>query len=133
LKPIELSPEPTWRVPRTIVDICAARPVHLAIIDGITSMSGGEGPWCGGTAKLALTTPGILVAGLNPVSTDAVGTALMGYNDPRAVRGTKPFHFCDNHLLMAEQAGLGTADLSRIEVLGVPISRARYPYKDVVV
>ena len=126
----KLSTEPTWRVPRTIVDICAARPIHLAIIDGITSMSGGEGPWCAGANKLLLTTPGILVVGLNPVSTDAVGTALMGYNDPRAVRGSKPFHFCDNHLAMAEQAGLGSADLAKIEVLGLPITKARYTYKD---
>jgi hypothetical protein len=77
-----------------------------------------------------VTTPGILIAGLNPVSTDAVGTALMGYDDPRAVRGTKPFHFCDNHLTLAEQAGLGTADLTKIEVVGLPISKARHPYKD---
>jgi uncharacterized protein (DUF362 family) len=132
LKEGQLSPEPTWRVPRTIVDICAARPIHLAVIDGITSMSGGEGPWCAGANKLAVTTPGVLVVGLNAVSTDAVGTALMGYADPRAARGTKPFHFCDNHLALAEEAGLGTADLARIEVLGLPISKARYPYKDLV-
>ena len=130
LKEGNLSVEPTWRVPRTIVDICAARPIHLSIIDGITSMSGGEGPWCAGANKIEVTTPGVLVAGFNPVSTDAVGTALMGYDNPRAVRGTKPFHFCDNHLLMAEEAGLGTADLARIEVVGIPIAKARYPYKD---
>ena len=41
-------------------------------------MSGGEGPWCAGVAKLKLTTPGVLIAGLNPVATDAVGTAVMG-------------------------------------------------------
>src|SRR2546426_12162220 len=38
--------------------ICAARPIILAIIDGITSMSGGEGPWCGGAAQLKFTSPG---------------------------------------------------------------------------
>ncbi|MGZ8920464.1 MAG: DUF362 domain-containing protein [Limisphaerales bacterium] len=130
LKDGPLSKEPTWRVPRTIVDICAARPVHLAIIDGITSMSGGEGPWCAGANTLEMTKPGILIAGLNPVSTDAVGTALMGYSDPRAARGTKPFHFCDNHLVLAEQAGLGSAELAKIEVVGLPISKARLVYKD---
>lgn len=132
LKEIKLSPEPTWRVPRTIVDICAARPIHLAIIDGITSMSGGEGPWCAGANQLRFTSPGLMIAGLNPVATDAVGTALMGYDDPRAVRGTKPFHFCDNHLAMAEQAGLGTADLGKIEVLGTPLKDARVSYVDLV-
>jgi uncharacterized protein (DUF362 family) len=120
--------EPTWRVPRIVVDICAARPIHLAIIDGITSMSGGEGPWCGGEVKLKFTNPGVLIAGLNPVSTDAIGTAVMGYENPRAVRGTKPFDICDNHLLMAEQGGLGTADLAKIDVRGLSIAKARYPY-----
>jgi len=130
LKEGSLSVEPTWRVPNTIVDICAARPIDLAIIDGITSMSGGEGPWCGRANPLRLATPGILAVGLNPVATDAVGTVLMGYEDPRAARGTKPFHFCENHLVLAEQAGLGTADLKQIEVVGVPIDQARTVYPD---
>ncbi len=120
--------DPTYRVPHIIADVCAARPIHLAIIDGITSMSGGEGPWCNQAAELKFTKPGLLIVGLNPVSTDAVGTAVMGYADPRAVRGTKPFHFCDNHLLLAEQAGLGTADLAQIDVRGLAIEKVRYPY-----
>jgi uncharacterized protein (DUF362 family) len=122
------STDPTWRVPRIIVDLCAARPVDLAIIDGITSMKGGEGPWCGGEEKLSFTAPGVIIAGLNPVSTDAVATAVMGYENPRAPRGVKPFDFCDNHLLLAERAGLGSADLSKIDVRGMSIARARYPY-----
>src|SRR5437867_2140053 len=52
------STDPTWRVPRIVVDVCAARPIHLAIVDGISSMSGGEGPWCRQAAELKLTTPG---------------------------------------------------------------------------
>ena len=122
------SNEAMWRVPRIIVDEIAARPLHLCVIDGITSMSGGEGPWCGNANPLKFTSPGVLIVGFNGVSTDAVGTAVMGYADPRVVRGKKPFDFCDNHLLMAEQAGLGTADLSQIDVRGVSIEKARYPY-----
>ncbi len=121
------SDEATWRVPRITVDVCAARPIHLAIIDGITAMSGGEGPWCG-EERLKVTTPGVLIAGLNPVATDAVSTAVMGYANPRAARGVKPFQNCDNHLLLAEQAGLGTADLAQIDLRGMPIEKARYPY-----
>ncbi len=113
-----------YRIPRIVVDLCAARPVHLTVVDGITSVSRGEGPWIG---KLGLTRPGILLAGLNPVATDAVGTAVMGY-DPRGSRGDAPFLKGDNHLLLAEQAGLGTADLSRIEVRGLNIADAKYPY-----
>jgi uncharacterized protein (DUF362 family) len=131
LKEGELPRQPTERVPRTIVDICAARPIHLSIIDGITSMSGGEGPWCAGANRLQVTTPGVLIVGLNPVSTDAVGTAVMGYENPRAEKGTRPFHFCENQLTLAEQAGLGTADLAKIEVLGTSIQDARYSYKDI--
>jgi uncharacterized protein (DUF362 family) len=121
------STDPSWRVPRVTVDVCAARPIHLAIIDGITAMSGGEGPWSG-ESRLKLTTPGVLIAGLNPVSTDAVATAVMGYENPRAPRGVKPFQDCDNHLLLAEQAGLGIADLAQIDLRGLPIEKARYPY-----
>ena len=122
------SKDAVWRVPRIIVDEIAARPLHLCVIDGITAMSGGEGPWCGGNYTLKATTPGVLIVGVNGVSTDAVGTAVMGFADPRAVRGVKPFAFCDNHLMLAEQAGLGTADLSKIDVRGVSIANARYHY-----
>jgi uncharacterized protein (DUF362 family) len=122
------SKDPTWRVPRIVADICTARPIHLAIIDGITAMSGGEGPWCSDAAPLKVTTPGVLIVGLNPVSTDAVGTAVMGYDNPRATRGIKPFGLCDNHLLLAEQAGLGTADLKQIDLRGLSLEKARYPY-----
>jgi uncharacterized protein (DUF362 family) len=129
LKPGQLSADPSWRVPRITADICAARPVHLAIIDAITSMSGGEGPWCQDAGAVKVTTPGLLLAGLNPVSTDAVGVAVMGYANPRADRGTKPFQLCDNHLLLAEQRGVGTADLSRIDVRGLSVAKARFPYE----
>lgn len=32
-------------MPRAVVDLVAARPIHLAIVEGIKSMTGGEGPW----------------------------------------------------------------------------------------
>ena len=127
--PQELDPassrEPGYRVPRIVADLVAARPVDLAIIDGIESVAGGEGPWIEG---LRLVQPGVLVAGTNPVCTDAVATAVMGY-DPRAARGTAPFRTCDNTLRLAEAHGVGTTDLARIEVVGVPIARALYRYE----
>ena len=81
--------DPFSRVPRIVVDICAARPIDLAIIDGISSMTGGEGPWCAYAAAIKPISPGLLIAGRNAVSTDAVATAVMGY-DPRAARGRSP-------------------------------------------
>jgi uncharacterized protein (DUF362 family) len=119
--------DPFSRVPRIVIDACAARPIDLAIIDGITAMTGGEGPWCAQAADIHFTAPGLLIAGRNAVSTDAVATAIMGY-DPRAARLTHPFDHGDNFLLLAEQAGLGSADLSQIDVRGLSIDKARYPY-----
>jgi len=107
--------EDTYRVPRTVVDLCAARPIHLAIVEGIKTMTGGEGPWIG--EELTGVKPGILVAGLNPVTTDSVSMSLMGF-DPMADRGTPPFERCDSIVKLAEAAGLGTRDLKRIEVIG---------------
>lgn len=118
---------PFVRVPKIVTDICAARPIDIAIIDGISAMTVGEGPWCGQAGEIKLTTPGVLIVGLNPVSTDAVATAVMGY-DPRAPRMTKPFDNGENHILLAEQAGLGVADLAQIDVRGMTIDKARYPY-----
>lgn len=129
LKAGETSTDQGYRIPRIVTDICAACPIHLAIIDGITSMSGGEGPWCDrGNGTMKLTTPGVLIAGLNAVSTDAVGLAVMGFSDPRALRGTQPFPVGDNHLVLAERLNLGLADLSQIEVCGLAMEKARYPY-----
>jgi uncharacterized protein (DUF362 family) len=127
--PQELDPSssraPGYRVPRITADLVKARPVDLAIIDGIESIAGGEGPWVRGVRPVK---PGVLLAGLNPVCTDAVAAAVMGY-DPRAARGAAPFRHCDNTLLLAEQHGIGSAELSRIEVRGVSIEKALYRYE----
>ncbi|HOL73071.1 MAG TPA: DUF362 domain-containing protein [Bryobacteraceae bacterium] len=114
-----------YRVPRIVADLVAARPIHLAVVEGIESMGGGEGPWIRGSYP---NSPGLLVAGLNPVCTDAVCTALMGF-DPMADRGTAPFEKCDSTLRLAEELGVGTRDLSRIEVIGTPIREAVYPFR----
>ncbi len=108
------------RVPHIVADICGARPIDLAIIDGVESVSRGEGPWIPG---IRLIQPGLLIAGTNPVCTDAVATATMGY-DPRAPKGVGVFAKCENTMLLAEAKGLGTTDLRRIEVAGLPIEKA---------
>ena len=103
----------------------AARPIDLAIVEGIYSMTGGEGPWIPG-ARIA--RPELLAVGTNPVCTDSVCTALMGF-DPAGARGTAPFETCDNTMRLAEELGVGTTDLSRIEVIGGPIDRIRFPFR----
>jgi uncharacterized protein (DUF362 family) len=135
-----------WRMPRLLTDICGARPIDLAVLDGIEAIIGGEGTGMPGTKH---GKPGLLVVGRNCVSTDAVAMATMGYN-PRAGRHEAPFRlfkgshdhpseqlippgethqYADNTVLMGEAAGLGIADLSKIDLRGIPIKDAVYDYE----
>lgn len=113
------------RLPRVVIDLNLARPVHLAIIDGILTADGGAGSWDTGygTAK-----PGLLVASKDPVAADAVATALMGF-DPAAQSGTKPFQYADNHIRLAQEAGLGTSLLSEIGIQGPQIQDVLFPFR----
>jgi uncharacterized protein (DUF362 family) len=113
---------PSYRVPRHTVDAVGIRPIDLAIIDGIETVSGGEGPWC----KLKAQKPGLLLAGRNPLCTDAIATAVMGY-DPMAPAATGPFPG-DNHLALAAALGLGTNNPKEIEVVGLPLKDALYHF-----
>jgi uncharacterized protein (DUF362 family) len=126
-QPVTESKDPSYRVPRITADLVAARPIHLAVIDGIYTMAGGELPnqergWIHNPVH-----PGLLIAGMNCVSTDAVAMATMGF-DPMADRGTAPFEKCDSTLRLAEHLGVGSRDLSRIEVVGTPIAKARFRF-----
>lgn len=113
-----------YRVPRCVADLVAARPVHLAIIDGIESQTSAETV----NPRARHVTPHLLVAGLNPVCVDAVGAAVMGF-DPMADRGTAPFESCDSTLRLAEELGVGTRDLKRIEVIGAAIRDVVFDFR----
>lgn len=117
--------EDTYRVPRIVADLVAARPIDLAIVEGVRSMAGGEGPWVKPSRAIR---PGVLVAGTNCVATDAVCMAVMGY-DPMAVRGAPPFEKCDSTLQLAEELGVGPRDLRRIELVGTPLREALFRYR----
>lgn len=118
-----------YRVPRIVTDLVGARPIHLSLIDGIETMNGGEGPWIGNhDVAIEHVNPGVLVAGLNPVCTDAVSTAVMGF-DPMAERGSTPFETCDNTMQLGEAKGIGSRDLSRIEVIGDQINDVRFQFR----
>jgi hypothetical protein len=45
-----------------------------------------------------------------------------------ADRGAPPFEKCDSTLRLAEDVGIGTRDLSRIEVIGTPIREALFDF-----
>jgi uncharacterized protein (DUF362 family) len=124
--PQEVNPEgphrTSYRVPRHTVDAVGIRPIDLAIIDGIETVSGGEGPW----VPLKAQRPGLLLAGRNSICTDAIGTVVMGY-DPMGKSATGPFPG-DNHLAIAAELGIGTNDPNEIEVRGLAIKDARHPF-----
>lgn len=128
-QPVAESKDPGFRVPRITADLVASRPVHLAVIDGIYTMTAGELPYQDKKKQWVnkAVHPGVLIAGMNCVCTDAVATAVMGF-DPMMDRGTPPFEKCDSTLRLAEGIGVGTRDLNRIEVVGTPIAKARYRF-----
>ncbi|HEY7209928.1 MAG TPA: DUF362 domain-containing protein [Bryobacteraceae bacterium] len=116
--------DPGYRVPRITADQVGIRPIDLAIIDGVETVRGGEGPWLKGLEKM---TPGVIIVGRNPVCTDAVSMAVMSY-DPKTDRGSGPFLRGNSTLKLAEAAGIGTTDLNRIEVVGLPVAKARIDF-----
>ncbi len=95
-----------------LVDILKAvrDKVKLCIVDGLKAMEG-DGPIYGDPVDM-----GVLLAGDDPVATDAVGAAVMGFDHP--IREIGPIG-------IAYSQGLGEANLEKIEVLGEPISNVR--------
>jgi len=111
------------RIPRITADLYLARPCDLAIIDGIETNRGGEGPWIEGVAPVQ---PKLIFVGRNGVCTDAICTAAMGYN-PLADHNQFPFPG-DNHLKLLASAGAGVIDPKRIEVRGLALDKAVFPF-----
>ena len=110
-------------LPESICDLNAARPVHLAIIDGIMNSTGGEGAWC---ANFAPCSKHALIAGLDPVAADSIGAKLMGL-DPGAVsfplpapmtNGGVTSSITDNYLHLLNTKGVGINQLSDIQLVG---------------
>jgi len=113
-----------YRVPRVVADCCGARPVDLAVIDGIHTVSGGEGWWING---VALAEPKLLFAGRNAVCTDALCATVMGW-DPQGPHMQPPFPG-ENHLRLLASVGVGTNNVKRIEVRGLSVEKALHPFK----
>jgi uncharacterized protein (DUF362 family) len=113
------------RLPGVVVDLNRVRPIQLALIDGIKTTEAGEGPWIETIAPVA---PGVLVAGKNPVATDAIATAVMGF-DPTIAYPSPPFLRSDNHLSLANEMGLGPHRLEEIQVIGDSIDDVRYEFR----
>jgi uncharacterized protein (DUF362 family) len=98
------------RLPRVQVDLAAYFHPELCVVDGI--MTANHGEWHGTAVET-----GVLLAGDNCVSTDSVGMQVMGFN-PLGDYPDHPHWYRRNSILLAHQAGLGTAVPEEIQVLG---------------
>ncbi|MGA3096194.1 MAG: DUF362 domain-containing protein [Bryobacteraceae bacterium] len=126
-KDMSLPKDAGFRLPRIIAELNSARPVHLAIIDGVKTATGCETNYGSPSRPQAAVNPGVLIAGTNCVATDAVAMSVMGFN-PMADRGTPPFATSDSMLRLAEDLGVGVRDLGRNEVVGTPIKEVVFDY-----
>ena len=95
-----------------IADECTAIKPDLVVIDGIIGQEG-LGPMYGAPIEMDL-----IIAGKDPVATDAVAAHVMGF-EPERVR----------YLRKAEEQGLGTASRANIEVIGEKISSVSRRFK----
>lgn len=112
------------RLPQVILDLNRARPIDLVLIDGIQTVDGGEGPWY----DLAVQQSHVLIAGRNALATDAVATAVMGF-DPATEYPNSPFLHGWNHLNLARARGFGSNRLEDIHVLGEKIEDVRCNFR----
>ena len=93
-----------------LVDIHKVRKADLTVIDGLTAMEG-----MGAGEKGLPVQMNVLLASADVVAIDAVASACMGIEDVLDVTTTR----------IAQHDGLGTADLSQIEVRGAAIDSVK--------
>ena len=109
------------RLPRVQVDLALFFRPTLCVVDGI--MTANHGEWHGTPIET-----GVLIAGDNIVATDSVGMQVMGFN-PMGDYPSHPHWYRRNSILLAHQAGLGSADPADIDVLGVDPAAVRQQFE----
>jgi uncharacterized protein (DUF362 family) len=109
------------RLPRVQVDLAMYFRPSLCVVDGI--MTANHGEWHGTPVET-----GVLLAGENCVAVDSVGMQVMGFN-PLGDYPDHPHWYRRNSILLAHQAGLGTADPGEIEVLGEEPAAVRQQFE----
>lgn len=102
-----------FRLMRIVVDIATTLKPDLAVVDGLVASDFGM--------DHEPRPMNLLLAGHDPVATDAVGAACMGF-DPHTDFPNEPFVVSENHLRLAASAGIGLLDLPGTEVRGVSVA-----------
>ena len=97
-------------ISKVIVDINTVLKPNITVIDGFVAMEG-KGPTDGTPVKMDL-----IIAGKDPVATDATGARIMGI-DPHEI----------SHIRTASQKGLGNID--NIEILGAKLEDVKQTFK----
>jgi uncharacterized protein (DUF362 family) len=108
------------RLPRVLADLAAHFEPCLNVVDGIVAANKSE--WHGEPLK-----PGVIVAGMNIVATDAVGARIMGF-DPEGDYPNHPFFYRRNAIKLARAMGIGPTAAADIEVLGPQPEEVRIPF-----
>ncbi len=98
---------------RSIALLCKAVRPELTVVDGLVGIEG-----LGPSTQGKPTKPGLLIAGTDPVSVDAITAMVMGQEPKEA-----------EHIRIAWEFGLGEIELDRIEVRGLPLEEAKYPFR----
>lgn len=101
----------TGRLSENIADLASVLRPSISVVDGIIAGEGHETSGCPVEMNL-------VIAGIDPVAVDAVGSAVMDI-DPSEVK----------HLLLAERKGLGTSNLKQITVVGQPIENVKRKFR----
>jgi uncharacterized protein (DUF362 family) len=97
-------------IEKVIVDINSIKKPDFTIIDGFIGMEG-KGPANGQPVKMDL-----IIAGVDPVAVDAVGTLVMGF-DPNKIF----------HIKKASEKGLGT--INNIKIIGADLNEVKRSFK----
>ncbi|MFO8057414.1 MAG: DUF362 domain-containing protein [bacterium] len=106
-----------YNLGRRLVRILHRFRPDFTLVEGITATIRGHFPIKADLAKSIINTR-VLFGGPDVVAVDAVGASILGYRPDEV-----------DHIRRAAEAGLGTADLDRIRVLGsLERFRERYPY-----
>ena len=102
----------TFGIFQGVADLCTVIRPALAVVDGIIAQEG-FGPVYGNPIEMDL-----IIAGKDPVAVDVTTSMIMGFEPGE-----------DEIVKAAAKLGIGTADLSKIEVVGENISTVKRHFK----
>jgi uncharacterized protein (DUF362 family)/NAD-dependent dihydropyrimidine dehydrogenase PreA subunit len=95
-----------------LADIYSVSKPQLTVVDGYYCQEG-RGPASGDVVKLDL-----VMAGYDPVALDTVACKIIDLEPLKVL-----------HLVKAEQKGLGTMDLSQVQIIGESLEAVKHPFK----